>query len=313
MNYFDYIIASHRVRISGLDSSLSEMGLDGFTPFYVGGNSSDSECGQVDGSVEEDENRPLVEIIVGRELQYQADSFHELTRFDFDAGDALCIFYSSDTEYLFVMQSQDGTSQRYICSKNGDVVLSDAQTSPQALARSLFRFGVWFMVGIAMARKGCCAIHSSVIVVDGKAVMFLGESGTGKSTHTRLWREHIAGAELLNDDSPFVGVADGCVTVYGSPWSGKTPCYRNISYPLHAVVRLSQAPHNKIYRLRNILSIGALLPSLPPAFLYDKALEQGLINILSAIVAQVPLYHLECLPDAAAAELSYNTLFGNED
>ena len=139
--------------------------------------------------------------------------------------------------------------------------------------------------------------------------MFLGESGTGKSTHTRLWRECIEDATLLNDDSPFLKIADGKAVVYGSPWSGKTPCYKNESYPLRAIVRLSQAPHNAIRQLKGVRAIGALLPSMPPAFAFDKELECRMIDILSATISAVPVYHLECLPDTDAAKLAYNTIF----
>lgn len=79
--------------------------------------------------------------------------------------------------------------------------------------------------GLMTVRKDTVALHGSCIVYKGKAVLFLGESGTGKSTHTRLWRENIAGSKLLNDDSPIV------------------------RYPLAGCVRLSQAPFNKIRRL----------------------------------------------------------------
>ena len=142
--------------------------------------------------------------------------------------------------------------------------------------------------------------------------MFLGESGTGKSTHTRLWLENISGAELLNDDSPFVACDNESVKVYGSPWSGKTSCYKNECYPLRAVVRLSQAPYNKIRPLHKLQAIGALLPSLPPAFVYDKRLEDALLGVLSKVLGKVSVYHLECLPDAAAAQLSFNTIFGDD-
>ena len=123
-------------------------------------------------------------------------------------------------------------------------------------------------------------------------MLFLGESGTGKSTHTRLWRENIAGAVLLNDDSPFIGFVDGRGTAFGAPWSGKTPCYKQEHYPIAAIVRLSQAPHNAIRPLRSVHAIGALP--------------------VSKIISQVPVYHLECLPDAAAARLSYDTVFGKD-
>ena len=142
------------------------------------------------------------------------------------------------------------------------------------------------------------------------AVMFLGESGTGKSTHTRLWRENIDGAFLLNDDSPLIRCTDGIPTAYGSAWSGKTPCYINRSYPIRAIVRLSQAPHNRIRRLGTIQALGALLPSCPPAFAYDGRLQDNICDTLSAVLAKTEVYHLECLPDADAARLVCSTLFG---
>ena len=114
---------------------------------------------------------------------------------------------------------------------------------------------------------------------------------------------------MLNDDSPFLRIKDGRPMVYGSPWSGKTPCYKQEAYPLRAIVRLSQAPHNAIRRLRTMQAIGALLPSMPPAFAFDKELEERMFEILSATIANVAIYHLECLPNAEAAQLSYNTVF----
>ena len=186
------------------------------------------------------------------------------------------------------------------------------------------------MFNIAALERRAVAVHSSVISLDGRAVLFLGESGTGKSTHTRLWREHIPGARLLNDDSPIIRIAPERaaeaasapaadtipalqgVLACGSPWSGKTPCYRNVSNPIAGIVRLSQAPQNRIRRLRPIEAIGALLPSCPPSFAHDERLEDAICRLVSQIVAQVPVYHLECLPDAAAARLSCRTVFGDD-
>jgi hypothetical protein len=78
------------------------------------------------------------------------------------------------------------------------------------------------------------------------------------------------------------------------------------------MVRLSQAPHNAIKQLRGVRAIGALLPSLPPAFVFDKALENALLGVLSKVLGKVKVYHLECLPDIAAAELSFITVFDDE-
>ena len=154
------------------------------------------------------------------------------------------------------------------------------------------------------------AIHTSVIEYKGRTVLFLGESGTGKSTHTRLWRENIEGAVLLNDDSPMLRIIDGKPWMFGSPWSGKTPCYKTESYPLAACVRLSQAPHNKIRRLSIPQGYAAIHPSCPPDFAYDDTLYDYISNTIGDVLSQVPMFHLECLPDADAARLSCQTVFG---
>lgn len=141
----------------------------------------------------------------------------------------------------------------------------------------LLRFALWMGYGLMTVRKDTVALHGSCIVYKGKAVLFLGESGTGKSTHTRLWRENIAGSKLLNDDSPIVRYEEGGVWVYGSPWSGKTPCYKAERYPLAGCVRLSQAPYNKIRRLNTLQAYAALHPSAPPAFAYEEELYCGVV------------------------------------
>ncbi|MDR0907467.1 MAG: hypothetical protein LBM63_02485 [Rikenellaceae bacterium] len=172
------------------------------------------------------------------------------------------------------------------------------------------RFMLWIGWGLAILPVGGVAVHSSVIVHDGRAVMFLGESGTGKSTHTRLWLKHIAGSKLLNDDSPIVRSVEGVQAVFGSPWSGKTPCYHNRHFPIAAVVRLSQAPYNQITRLGRLQALGALLPSCPPQFARDERLLDGLVAVISSVIGTVPMYHLECLPNEAAAKLVFDTVFG---
>ena len=173
----------------------------------------------------------------------------------------------------------------------------------------LYRFALW--VGYGLMTLGCdtLAIHSSCIVYQGKAVLFLGESGTGKSTHTRLWRESIEGAVLLNDDSPMIRIEDGKVWAYGSAWSGKTPCYKDERYELKACVRLSQAPENKIRRLSVLQAYGAIHPSCAPEFAYDEVLYDGVSRVIGKILSVVPCFHLACLPNEDAALLSCKTIF----
>ena len=174
----------------------------------------------------------------------------------------------------------------------------------------LYRFALWVAYGLMTLRRDTLAIHSSCIVYQDKAVLFLGESGTGKSTHTRLWREHIEGAVLLNDDSPMIRVEEGKVWAYGSAWSGKTPCYKQERYELVACVRLSQAPCNRIQKLSVLQAYGAIHPSCAPEFAYDDALYDEVSRIIGQILSVVPCFHLACLPDREAALLSCQTIFG---
>jgi hypothetical protein len=209
--------------------------------------------------------------------------------------------------YRFTMTREGKTF--LLIKKDGSNIVESNLGAVAKADPSLVRFGIWIMFGIVIAPLGAIAIHSSVVVKEHEGVLCLGESGTGKSTHTRLWRENIEGSRLLNDDSPIVRMIDGKCIIYGSPWSGKTPCYVNKHVPARAFMRLSQAPYNKIHRLPALSAIGAVLPSCPPAFAYDNALQDHICNTVSEIISCTPVYHLECLPDAAAANLSYSTIF----
>ena len=164
------------------------------------------------------------------------------------------------------------------------------------------------LYAFSTANKGALEMHSSVIMQGGKGFLFLGKSGTGKSTHSRLWLKYIPGSELLNDDNPILRLMpDGSARVYGSPWSGKTPCYKAQDVPVGAVVRLSQAPENCITRLTLVQAYASLMASAS-SFRPLKELADGWHHTLEGLASCVPCYHLDCLPDQAAAELCYKTI-----
>lgn len=289
----DYRIADFILRTEGQHSDIAACGLPGFKPFETETDSS-AEATMLlymDSDIS-DADYPTTRIIHSFEFE-QNYATGELARYE--------------TGYRFKM-SRNGEDYLLVKEDNSNVVKSNLGSGKTANP-SLVRFGIWIMFGIIIAPLRAIAIHSSVVVKDGAAVLCLGESGTGKSTHTRLWREHIEGAKLLNDDSPIIRVIDGKSIVYGSPWSGKTNCYINRCVPVQALLRLSQAPHNKIHRQPTLLAIGSILPSCPPAFAYDNNLQDEICNTVSNILTCTPVYHLECLPDAAAAQLSYSTIF----
>ena len=232
-------------------------------------------------------------------------NWEPLHRFMFE--EIPCEFTYTDGRYYYRKIMQGGNDLLMEISLRGGRLHAVTNMDERTPAHWL-RFAVWIAFGIAAATMQTVAIHASTITYKGKSILFLGESGTGKSTHTRLWLKHIPEAELLNDDSPFVYADENSATVFGSPWSGKTPCFKNIQTPIAGIVRLSQATHNKINKLSGLAAIGALLPSCPAVFSCEEFLFDQICKILSSLIQQIPVYSLECLPNEDAAQLVFSAL-----
>lgn len=159
----------------------------------------------------------------------------------------------------------------------------------------------------AIIRRDGISIHSSAVVADGKAWLFLGKSGTGKSTHSRMWLRNIPGAHLLNDDNPAVRMIDGRPYAFGTPWSGKTPCYRCESAPVGGIVRLAQGDADIFMRKNEVDAFVTVLPSCSVIH-GDMSLQSRLCDTIAELVGLVPVGELECLPDNESAIICYNNL-----
>lgn len=217
----------------------------------------------------------------------------------------ICSYGRVGNEHVFrLTPSRHDEEPLWVIYKNGDVVRCSYTRNYVTL-----RFLLWVAFNFYALRQGIVAIHSSCVRYKGNAVLFLGESGTGKSTHSRLWCKNFVGARLLNDDSPLLRFKEGRLMVYGSPWSGKTSCYFNECYPVAAMVRLSQAPKNAMFSLGVLESIAALKPSMPPALSVDPYYGEKEMDMVTAIIQSVKVFRLECLPDIEAARLCRSTIF----
>ncbi len=151
-------------------------------------------------------------------------------------------------------------------------------------------------------------VHSSVVMKGGEGYAFLGKSGTGKSTHSRLWLQNIADTELLNDDNPAVRIHEsGEIYIYGTPWSGKTPCYKNKKAKLRAAVMLKQAPHNRYTSLQGVQAYMAILTSCSQ-MKWNKKYYNAMSNTIEKLCNNLEIGLLECLPDSMAAITCHNTL-----
>ena len=159
----------------------------------------------------------------------------------------------------------------------------------------------------ASACSATMLMHASVIRQGGKGYLMTAPSGTGKSTHTRLWYDNIPGCDLMNDDNPVVRIVDGQAVVYGSPWSGKTRCYRNIQAPVGGIVRIQQRPENTIRRLNPVEAFCNLLPAMSN-MKWDKRVYNGICDGISQLIQLVGVHELGCLPNAEAAILCHDTI-----
>lgn len=217
-----------------------------------------------------------------------------------DEGQEIICGHTASGEAVFEFHWWGVTAGWLVCSDDyskGRLITTGRHTK-MAVDNSLM-----VMYALATADKDTVLFHAAVVSHEGKGYMFLGPSGTGKSTHASLWQRHIEGTALVNDDNPVVRIGDeGQALVYGSPWSGKTPCYRSVSYPLGGIVVLSQAPYNKISRLSGIHAYAALLESIS-GMRWDRRIAEGLHLTENMLASTVPVWHLECLPDEEAARL----------
>ncbi len=160
---------------------------------------------------------------------------------------------------------------------------------------------------MASAKHKTLLMHSSVVENNGKAYMFLGVSGQGKSTHSDLWAKHIPGSRIINDDNPILRIApDGTPVIYGSPWSGKRNFYLNEHYPIGGFAAIEQEKENRIRKENIPTAFGILLISCS-TMKFDKEIHLQICGTISSVLERLPVHTLGCRPDAEAAELSSKT------
>lgn len=172
-------------------------------------------------------------------------------------------------------------------------------------------FGLNSALMIAYANATCfyqtVLIHASLVRHNGVGYAFNAKSGTGKSTQVSMWLRYIPNCDLMNDDNPILRIIEGKVIVYGGPWSGKTPCYRQIKAPLGAITRISQASENRVERLEPIEAIASLIPSCS-AMKWDSNLYDKTLDTLKQFVEKVGIYVLHCLPNKDSAVICHQTI-----
>ena len=150
-------------------------------------------------------------------------------------------------------------------------------------------------------------LHSSAVIMDGKAYLFTADSGTGKSTHTALWQKAFGEkAEILNDDKPAIRIGSDGIYACGTPWSGKTDRNINKIVPIGAIGFLERSEDNWIERKTGAEVVGKLLKQTvrPP----QMAEMDALLKYVDIVLKNVPVYSLGVNMTTDAAKMAYSVM-----
>ena len=201
-------------------------------------------------------------------------------------GEELLLRYRMDTAWNSITLIQDNTKTQ------GTVA---------------FEYLAQMMPGVCL-RQGILTLHCALVEYAGMAFAVCAPSGTGKTTHARLWREY-KNALILNGDRALCRRTKKGWIAYGSPWSGTSGEQINRQAPLKALVILERAENNFVYRLKNIEKFADVFPHMIYPF-WDREMTELAMNQLDDLLQSIPVYRLKCRPDVDAVETLYKEVWG---
>lgn len=177
-----------------------------------------------------------------------------------------------------------------------------------------------YLESLALYRKLCekmldydsFLFHCSAVEVEGRAYLFAAPSGTGKSTHTRLWREHFGDkAVMINDDKPLLQVREDAIYVCGTPWCGKHGLNTNKKVPIQGICILARGMENKIERISPVEAYPDLYKqTYRPK---DRAKMIKTLALLKELAERIPMYKMFCTISEEAAVVAWNGMRPQND
>ena len=221
---------------------------------------------------------------------------------DFDTGNGNIIVYQlTDGGYQYVIKDINGYSCALLITNKNFVHCHCALNGNYDMRSFGLNSVLMLAFAFAGASRSVLLIHASLVRHRGWGYPFIAKSGTGKSTQVSSWLRYIPDCDLMNDDNPILRILDdGKPYIFGSPWSGKTPCYRNVMAPLGAVTRIDRADKNWVERLNPVEAFTSFLPSCS-SMKWDIDIYRKICDTVTRVVDTVPIYTLHCLPDKEAA------------
>ena len=211
----------------------------------------------------------------------------------------------------------DGQPQIFVTCSDKDIAAEREKSDRNAEAEGRVpqKFRDSYLETLALYRKiadnmvdsDCFLFHGSAIAVDGAAYLFTAKSGTGKSTHTALWRRLFGDrAVMVNDDKPLIRVQGGRAIIYGTPWNGKHRLGCNIAVPLKAVCILTRAQENRIERTDKRTALPMLIQQTHRP--EDPKKTAKTLRLIDSLAGSISLYRLGCNMEIQAAQIAHNAL-----
>lgn len=287
----NFKIAEHNIRIIFNESDYNDMRLlPSFEPFRT-----------------ENDGKLFFQLVVDDKLQPIPKARRERIR-KFDTGNGETVVDLIDNGgYQYIIKDING-HECCLLQSNKDFTDCYCALNGNYNMRSFgLNNALMLIFAFAGSYQDTLLIHASLVRQNGYGYAFIAKSGTGKSTHVSLWLRHLPGCDLMNDDNPIIRIIDGELYIYGGPWSGKTPCYRNVKARLGAITRIDRALENSIEKLAPIEAFASVLPSCS-TMKWDENIFPQICNTVTKIVETTGIYTLHCLPNQEAALLCNKTI-----
>jgi len=230
----------------------------------------------------------------------------KIRKFDTGNGDTI-VYRLPDEGYQYIIKDLAGRDCCLLIADKDFHNCKCALNGDYGMRTFGLNNAVMLCYAFASSNHQTLMIHASAVKNAGLGFPFTAKSGTGKSTHTSLWMKYIEGTELMNDDNPIIRVIDGQPYIYGSPWSGKTPCYRQIKAKLGAITRIDRAKENSIEKLGPVEAFTSLLPSCS-SMKWDEVIYNNTCDTITKLIETTPIYTLHCRPDEEAARVCHKEL-----
>ncbi len=282
----DYRIGGHNIRLlTDGDEAVLDTLLPSFLPFKTAGSEADSI---------------LFTLRLAQTLHEMPQEERRLIR-DVDTGNGFTrVERLTDGGYQFLIRDIQGQPCALLITSPRFDNCRCAVRGNEATRRFALNNALMLTFAFSASRHDTLLVHASVVRHNGRAYAFTAKSGTGKSTHVANWLGNIEGCDMVNDDNPIVRIVDGKALLYGSPWSGKTPCYRNITVPLGAVTLIERDTRNHVEPQPPTKAFITLLTACS-SMKWDEDIYKVICNTVTRLVALTRVATLHCLPDADSA------------